>query len=259
MRDWKVEAREFENFLKNIDLQKYAHFRQIKTIEQDLPNELLPLEIYYQYYWDTTNFKDYDEIFEVYWREKLNPYIYEFIKKYFYGCSLRFVEEGFKARLYRIWMSLLTQFHYQYLWNALFKEKLSSNAKLDKMGIDAIVQLNNMKVAIQVKKISYRREVSERRFTKRQQNYADVIVEVPYLVVDIDELQAKLSSPRTKENTKIKCQKALEVFNKNFVKLDNGFVIFRRQYLKSIYQKILQQLSKIKKGMKISYEDLLEW
>ena len=78
----------------------------------------MPLEIYYRYYWDSTDFKDFEEVFKIYWHEKLNPHIYNFIKKYFYGCSLQFVEEGFKARLYRIWVSLLTQFHFQYLWNA---------------------------------------------------------------------------------------------------------------------------------------------
>ncbi|EDP73370.1 TaqI family restriction endonuclease [Hydrogenivirga sp. 128-5-R1-1] len=141
-RNWKKDLDKFENFLENIDIKKYAHLRMIKTVEQDLPRDLLPLEIYYRYYWDTTNFKDYDDIFRIYWSEKLSPYIYNFIKKYFYGCSLQFVEEGFKARLYRIWMSILTQFHFQYLWNALFDEKLISNPKLDMMGIDAIVELN---------------------------------------------------------------------------------------------------------------------
>ncbi len=99
--NWKAELNKFENFLKKIDIQKYSYLRKIKTVEQDLPRELLPLEIYYHYYWDTTDFKDYDEIFKIYWSEKLNPHIYEFIKKYFYGCSLQFVEEGFKARLYK--------------------------------------------------------------------------------------------------------------------------------------------------------------
>ncbi|EDP75205.1 Type II restriction enzyme TthHB8I (endonuclease TthHB8I) (R.TthHB8I) [Hydrogenivirga sp. 128-5-R1-1] len=85
-----------------LELEKYKELRAIKTVEQDLPQDLLPLEIYYRYYWDSTDFKDFEKVFEIYWHEKLNPYIYNFIKKYFYGCSLQFVEEGFKARLYRI-------------------------------------------------------------------------------------------------------------------------------------------------------------
>ncbi len=257
-RNWKKDLTKFENFLGNIDIQKYAHLRMIKTVEQDLPRDLLPLEIYYRYYWDTTDFKDYDDVFKIYWNEKLNPYIYDFIKKYFYGCSLQFVEEGFKARLYRIWMSILTQFHFQYLWNALFDEKLISTPELDMMGIDSIVELNEVKIAIQVKKVSYRREASDRRFTRRQRKYADIVVEVPYLVIDLYELKNKISNPRVKESTKTKLQNALEVFNKNFIKLNNGFVIFKEEYLKHI-RKIMFIEIKARRGKKITYEEILKW
>jgi len=139
MRNLNNNIEKFENFLKSIDINKYSYLRKIKTVEQDLPKELLPLELYYNYYWDNTDFKDYDEVFKEYWESKLSPHIYNFIKKYFYGCSIQFVEEGFKARLYRIWISLLTQFHFQYLWNAMFDNKLYSSAELDTMGIDAVL------------------------------------------------------------------------------------------------------------------------
>ena len=185
--------------------------------------------------------------------------MYEFIKKYFYGCSLQFVEEGFKARMYRIWVSILTQFHFQYLWNALFDEKLKSAPELDIMGIDAIVELNNIKYAIQIKKVSYRREASERRFTKRQKKHADIIVEVPYLVIDTDELNKKISSPRTSKKTKTKCRNALNVFNKYFTKLDNGFVIFKSEYLQHIRKVITEKSNLSKKGRIISYDEVLTW
>ncbi len=258
-RNWKKDLAKFERFLGNINLQKYARLRMIKTVEQDLPRDLLPLEIYYRYYWDATDFKDYDEVFKIYWSEKLNPYIYDFIKKYFYGCSLQFVEEGFKARLYRIWMSILTQFHFQYLWNALFDEELISTPELDMMGIDAIVILNSVKVAIQVKKVSYRREASDRRFTRRQQRHADIVVEVPYLVININELKNRLANPRVRESTKTKLQSALDVFSGNFIKLDNGFVIFKKEYLIHIRKVILTKLKAIEKGKKITYDKVLSW
>lgn len=257
-RDWKDDFGKYEKFLKGIDVQNYAVLRAIKTVEQDLPRELLPLELYYKHYWETTNFKSYEDIFKAYWSEKLNPHIYEFIKKYFYGCSLRFVEDGFKARLYRIWMSILTQFHFQYLWNTLFELKLDSNAELDAAGIDAVAQIDGKKVGVQVKKVSYRREVSDRRFTRRQENYADVIVEVPYLVVDLKELEEKIKNPRAREDTKKKCRSALKAFNKNFVRFDNGFVVFREEYLKNIFKKIREKTAQRKKG-KITYEEILSW
>ncbi len=161
IRNWENDLEKYENFLKNINVAKYSQLRRIKTVEQDLPKDLLPLELYYHYYWDTMDFKDYDEIFAIYWREKLSPYVYEFIKKYFYGCSLQFVEEGFKARLYRIWMSILTQFHFQYLWNALFEEKLNSSAELDKKGIDAIVKISGKKLLFKLKRFL----IAERHLT----------------------------------------------------------------------------------------------
>jgi len=241
-RNWNKDLKKYEKFLKMINLNKYSYLREIKTVEQDLPYDLLPLEIFYRYYWDNMEFKDYDEVFEIYWKEKLNN-IYSFIKKYFYGCSLQFVEEGFKARLYRIWMSILTQFHFQYLWNALFDEKLESTPDLDMIGIDAIVVLKNKKIGFQIKKISYRREASERRFTKRQKKYVDFIVEVPYLVIDVDDLKNKISNPRVKEETKNKYRNFLRIFEENFTKLNNGFVIFKSNYLEHIRNVIEEKLN----------------
>ncbi len=257
VRDWERDLKKFEKFLGRLELEKYRELRAIKTVEQDLPQDLLPLEIYYRYYWDRTDFKDFEEVFKIYWHEKLNPHIYNFIKKYFYGCSLQFVEEGFKARLYRIWVSLLTQFHFQYLWNASQEEKILSSPELDAMGIDGIVELNDLKVGIQIKKISYRREASSRRFTKRQQKFADVIVEIPYLVVDTEDLQNKVVSPRVKEKSRERYMALLQLFNKNFIKLDNGFVIFKGSYLEHVREVILKESISIKRGSKITYDEIL--
>ncbi len=254
-RNWKGDLEKYENFLKSVNLNKYKHLRKIKTVEHDLPKNLIPLDLYYKYYWNTTDFKEYEEVFQIYWNDRLK-HIYEFIRKYFYGCSLQFVEEGFKARLYRIWVSVLTQFHFQYLWNALFKEKLVSSPELDKMGIDGMVKINNLKIGFQIKKISYRREVSDRRFTKKQQKYVNMIVEVPYLVVNIDEIIQKLESPRVKKKKEYK--KLLEVFNNYFYKYNNGFVIFRERYLKVLKKLVLQKIDgDIKNNEKITYDLVL--
>jgi hypothetical protein len=256
-RNWAENRTRFENFLRDIDLEKYSALRDIKTVEQDLPAELLPLEIYYRYYWDNPDFRDYEDLFQIYWDEKIR-HIHDFMRKFFYGCSLQFVEEGFKARLYRIWMSILTQFQFQYLWNALFNEKLESDWELDALGIDAKVELNGKDIGVQVKKISYRREASQRRFTKRQQKQVDIIVEVPYIVIDLDELRRKLQSRRTWESTKERCRRILEIFNENFAKYDNGFVVFSDNYLRDIYDKIGRKTSELETG-KITYDEILTW
>ncbi len=156
-------------------------------------------------------------------------------------------------------MSILTQFHFQYLWNKLFDEKLESNANLDGLGIDAWFTKNGKIIGIQIKKISYKWEVSDRRFTSRQQKYADIVVEVPYLVIDTDELQDKIKNPRTRETIKEQCRKALDIFNSNFLRHPNGFVIFKEDYLNKVYQKIMYKTSEATKGNKITYDEIIEW
>jgi hypothetical protein len=124
-------------------------------------------------------------------------------------------------------------------------------------GIDAIGELNEVKIAFQVKKVSYRKEASERRFTRKQQHYADVVVEVPYLVIDNPNLEDKITSRKARESPKNKLQKALAIFNKNFVKLNNGFVIFKKEYLEHIREVILKKLNTTKKCEKITYQKIL--
>jgi hypothetical protein len=233
-RNWSGDLKLFEDFLLLIPIDKYAKLRSVKTVEQDLPPDLRPLELFYRFYWDSTDFKSFDEIFDFYWKEKLAP-IMDFIKKFFYGCSISFVEEGMKARIYRTWMSLLTQYHFQYLWNSLFDGKLESSAVLDGMGIDALYMIGTKKIGIQIKKISFRREVSDRRFTNKQKKQADIAVEVPYLVIDLEDLKTKIINPRTQDKTKTESQKALVNFHANFIKLPNGFVIFKKEYLRTLY------------------------
>ena len=73
----------------------------------------------------------------------------------------------------------------------------------------------------------------------------------------MDELKSKILNPRVRETTKVKCKNALDVFNKNFIKLDNGFVIFR--YLRHIRKIILKKTKTAEKGTKITYEEILIW
>lgn len=115
----------FERFLESIPLRKYEEeLKPIKTVEQDLKiagHDLNPLPLIYNLYWENRrDFPDFEEFFETYWKEHL-PGIDEFIGKYFWGCSRDFVRLGFKARLYMTWTSVLTQFHFAYLWKEVCK------------------------------------------------------------------------------------------------------------------------------------------
>jgi hypothetical protein len=106
-------------------------------------------------------------------------------------------------------------------------------------GIDSLVFIDGRRVGIQVKKISFRREASQRRFTKRQKTVVDVICEVPYLVLDIEELKRKLESPRTRRHTKERAKFLLCSFYKYFRKLKNGFVVFKREYVEFVKDKVV--------------------
>jgi len=266
-QDWKDLLKRFESFLSKLNLKKYDNLREIKTVEQDLPRNLNPLPIIYEFYWDNTNFVDYDEMFEEYWRRNFTPDgVWAFVKKFFYGCSLSFVQEGFKARIYRTWMSLLTQFHFQYLWNAeVTSAPLESSAELDMDGIDGVIKFGGKKIAIQIKKVSFRREASGRRFasSKRKEERYELSgwVEVPYLVEDLRELRRKQESARCKEETRERAKKILAYFGDEgyFQRLSNGFIIFRPAYVHHVWRTVCRQLKVAQHGklFRVRYEEIL--
>jgi len=136
---------------------------------------------------------------------------------------------------------------------------LVSTPELDMMGMDAILDLNEMKIAIQVKKVSYRREASQRGFTKKQRTYADIIVEAPYLVIDIDEIENKIANSKVGESKKNEYINLLRIFEENFSKLENGFIIFNEKYLNHVREVILDKLKVTEKGEKITYDEILKW
>ncbi len=154
----------------------------------------------------------------------------------------------------------MTQFQFQYLWNALFPDlPLESTAELDQAGIDAKVTINGMAVGLQVKKVSYRREVSSRRFTQRQQRLVSVLAEIPYLVIDVEKLEQQLESPRVKPESKEKKQRLLKEFYENFVKYPNGFVAFRKEYAVRIRHILEEKITPAETGSTIPYKAFLNF
>lgn len=150
---------------------------------------------------------------------------------------------GFKARLYRTWISVLTQFHFAYLWQAECKElPLESSAELDmKKGVDAEVIAGDRKIALSIKKVTYRREAGEGRFSSRQMESWANIVEIPY-TVDPPEECAEKERRAKKENTREKFRLYYELATRLQRRLPNGFVVFQPIYPRSI-EKLLLTLS----------------
>jgi hypothetical protein len=55
------------------------------------------------------------------------------------------------------------------------------------------------------------------------------------------------------------CQEILRVSEENFTSMNNGFVIFRSNYLKRIKEVIEKKLSTKTKIERIPYDEILPW
>ncbi|MFZ8846262.1 MAG: TaqI family restriction endonuclease [Candidatus Hydrothermia bacterium] len=231
----------FRDFLGKIPLVKYREeFKDIKWVEQDLPKEILPLRSIYKYYWDKREFLDFEEWFEEFWKEinenQESKKALEEFKKYYFNRTIEendWFKKGFKARMYRTWISILTQLDFFYMFEYICEKegrnfKIECNAELDMKGIDAKVG----ETYFQIAKITHRKEA---RPGKRKMK----IIQVPYAVFDIEELQRRIQNPRTRN--KEKYRKLLKAFEKYFDVLENGFVAFKEDYVKMIIENLENQ------------------
>ncbi|MEM3147208.1 MAG: TaqI family restriction endonuclease [Archaeoglobaceae archaeon] len=249
----------FEAFLSTIPLERYREeLVPIKTVEQDLPKDLNPLPSIYASYWlpETAKFPDYEEFFNKWWTEHLKP-LDAFIRKYFWGCSHEFVYLGFKARIYRTLVSVLTQFHFSYSWLAYCTLPLEASAELDMQGIDALVTVRNVKVALQVKKETYRTEAREGGRFARRKVQTQLVLEVPYTITRYDEWQRRAMKARTDE-TKEQARLFALLAEKFQQWLPNGFVIFQPDYPCLIEQIILESIQQDRQGV-IGWRETLKW
>ena len=111
--------KEFETFLSNLNLQEYREtYTKYKTVELNLSKKILPLRHIYQEYWHKhSNWKNYDQFYSCYYTD-LKQEIENFRDKHFF--SKETFRMGFKARIYRTWVSLLTQIQGAYVFAGVF-------------------------------------------------------------------------------------------------------------------------------------------
>ncbi len=246
------DFRKFREFLETIPLAKYRkELKDIKWVEQDLPKEILPLASIFKYYWEERQFLSFEEWFEVFWKElniniQSKEALKQFKKYYFDKDNNGWFKKGYKARMYRTWISVLTQLDFCYVFEYVcVKEKkdlqLECNAELDAQGID--VRVSN--IGFQIAKISQRKEA---RTAGRKKS----IITIPYAVFNLEEFERKTKSSRVKDKTGY--QRALRAFNKYFIRLQNGFVVFSERYLKAIIDNI-KDIEKVRRVVEqISFE-----
>lgn len=180
-----------------------------------------------------------------------------FIRKYFWGCSYEFVRLGFKARIYRTFISVITQFHFSYAWRAYCNLPLEASARLDRQGIDALITLNeNTKVALQIKKETYRSEArSGGRFAQRE-TQTKLVIEIPYTITQAEAWKRRAQRAR-KEQTRTQAQLFRLLAERYQMWLPNGFVIFQHSYPQAV-ERIIQKLSDSVHVGTISWRKILE-
>lgn len=246
-KDPVSELEKYRKFLESIPLAKYREeLKDIKWVEQDLPKEMLPLVSIFCYYWNEGNFLGFDEWFEGFW-EELNTKpenkdaINGFMKYYFDKNGDGWFKKGFKARMYRTWVSVLTQLDFCYMFEYFCTKEsknlqLECNAELDARGIDAKVN----DIGFQIAKISQRKEA-------RTVGEKKTVVTIPYAIFNLEEFERRSQSSRVKD--KGGYQKALNSFHKYFTRLQNGFVVFKEDYIKPIIDNI-NNIEKVKDVVK---------
>lgn len=249
------DLKKYRKFLESIPLDKYREeLKDIKWVEQDLVPQLFPLRSIYTNYWDGRNFLSFEDWFDKFWKELQQNQSQKISDlKELVRAHRKFYEDkvnnnlnnkvflGFKARMYRTWVSVLTQLDFCYMFEYICANKgrnlqLMSSAELDAQGIDAKVK----DIGFQISKIS-QRSVALRIGRKTR------IVEIPYVVWDIEELKEKIQNPRTR--IKEVYQKMVASFEKYFIQLQNGFVVFNEDYLKPIIDNI-DNIGKVRKVVK---------
>jgi len=238
----KENLERYRTFLKTIPLKSYREeLQKVKWVEQDLPPEIQPLESIYRNYWDTQNFLCFEEWFENFWDEinrdsKKLSILKEFKKYYFDKNNNGWFKKGFKARMYRQWISMLTQLDFCYALACQSEKEgenltLECNAELDRKNIDVKIGY----IGFQVAKISQRKEA---RTGKSKKKGKIEIITIPYPIYNLEEFKRLSESTRARQENRDAYKKALKSFYKYFEILENGFVVFGENYIAPIVKNI---------------------
>lgn len=245
----------YRKFLESIPLDEYRDkLRDVKWVEQDLYPELLPLTSIFDNYWHKQNFLDFESWFEQFWEELHSDPIratalQSFKKYYFDKDDDGWFKLGFKARMYRTWVSVLTQLDFCYMFLYVCEQRskslrLEANAELNARGVNLrIGQLD-----FQVAKITHRKEARPSGAERRK-------ITIPYAVYDIGELERLSCSPRVSPTNRRKYQNALKAFYKYFLSLKNSFVVFSEHYVNQIVAN-LDSISKVRAAIDTMLREL---
>ncbi|HEC93871.1 MAG TPA: TaqI family restriction endonuclease [Candidatus Kaiserbacteria bacterium] len=212
-----TKFKEFTNFLKTVQLQKYRkEYSTIKIVEMDLPKNIQAIELLYTVYWEEKKFVSFEDFYKRYLQEKGST-IDEFrIKTTMCEDCFR---RGLKARIYRTWAGLITQIHAGYVAESVFGDgTVLMSEKLDHQGADIRVEYKRHALNYQVKKTSHAGVKSSKPLARKNVmdgEPIDILYEVP----------ACLSDPKTKKGEfRVPYLRFLE--DTRTETFENGFVVF---------------------------------
>lgn len=221
------KEKDFIKFLSSIDLEAYRkRFVGNKSVEEDLPKNIQILKYIYKQYWVDRNYLSFDEFINIViseiesdlrlYNKKRNNF-----SKHSEGAYLAFLD-GWVARQYRTWASILTQIQFGYCCEEFFiDKKVLMCEELDIKGID--VRIENYK-DFGVKKISNRKDMTK---LKRLEKIG--VTPITYSVPTNNILKDpfKKNGEYRKPYLDFKNDKRLDI-------LDNGFIIFTKKIFDEI-------------------------
>jgi hypothetical protein len=221
---------DFISFLKTIDLETGRNnFSKNKSVEEDLPHEIQILSDIYEIYWIEKKFINFNQFISLVISEK-ELLLKEYNLKrngnspYAESAYLAF-KDGWVARQYRTWTSILTQIQLAYLFEENYPQnKVLMSEELDRSGVDIrVIGINDYGV----KKLSSRQDMQKIKRLEKN-GVIPITYEVPS--------QDILKNPKTKKGDyrkpylKFKEDTRLDI-------LDNGFIIFNKNIFNELLTK----------------------
>ncbi|MGZ9756123.1 TaqI family restriction endonuclease [Mycoplasma sp. 4423] len=231
----------FNEFLESINLDLYrSRYKNIKIMEADMPKEIQALDAIYQVYWNNNNFLDFDDWYlNYYLTDDMKAKILNFNKNHIGLCECCLFK-GIEARIYRTWASIITQIQAGYCCQRVFgKENVFQSSDLDRNGIDILIDYKGVKIGIQIKKETGRKEIRNRISLVRKQSIVNKVIDIYYTVITDEQVEKCKYVKKTKEHNQGDYKDYAYLYGLNgdspyLQKLSNGFVIFTLKYFQEI-------------------------
>lgn len=244
-KETTAELKRLENFIEEINLETYRKkYKDIKTVEMDMPKNVQALSLFYKVYWNEKRFLSFDEFWEEY-KKTLSQEIIDFKNKYCYFVIEEWFWRGLEARIYRTWASLITQLHLTYLISTFdYVEGVDSSTILDHSGRDILIKMNNEEFGLQLKKVTNRKDsgIKAKVDTARKQE-----INVMYFVPTENDIKNPYYL-KGEDKNKLKPQMAnffkYDETNGYLKRMNNGFVLFVENVSKLIKEELEKNAKK---------------